>query len=574
MNLHKLQIASAVQKNGGHSNINLDSTTLTTAKMGQILPIFHRECVPGDKFRVHVGTFSRFLPMPVPSYVNLTYRTMSVFVPYHQVMDGAESFFANQSYFKGKLNHLPMVSVANICNAFINYPALTTGEDTANIPEDERWKYYRVSGGSGVGTSTIWLQTPMGNYIDKVLHLLGYRFPRRADVTWKFNALPLLAFAHAYNCYLSYSAHYNTSALSQVLETLKRNPADLSVAQLRTIFTSILLTYEESFFSSAWARAYSSSNNISTAAYGQTSIGNGDTVAGTSDKVVDWNPNDSSLVDTADDTLTSAQVRLLLRFDDYFRRCNFAGSKDIEQIYSRFGVKIDDYKTRYPYFLGESGQRVQIGDVTSTSDTELDGIKSPVGSYAGKAILSDDAQFTFDAKDYGMLFTFAWYAPKPIFASGIDKELLRVLPLDFYTPEFDEGFAAAVPMMQLNAGDKQNGLPSGTFGYVPVYSEYLYGQDYITGDFERFLGFDAWHFGRDVTGNPAAQSDSLIYIPSGGTEFERIFMVTDPSLVDADSIYMVSNIECSAIRPMKNYTGKSDLGAGSIDLPALGSQMN
>lgn len=557
-----MQIASAVQMNGGKSNLNLDRRFLGTAKIGQILPIFHQECVPGDKYRVHIGSFARFLPLSVPSYVNLTYRTLSVFVPYHQVMDGAESFFSNQSVFRRQNNNLPIFYLNALFAAFT-----VAGDMWATVSTSSDYDF--------VITNTYYKYNAKGWYVVKLLHSLGYRFNNTlaSSGNRSFNALPLLAFCHAYNCYMAYSPDVNTSELSSVLETLKRAPSSsITSAMLHTLLGSILLTYEESFFSLAWRSPYYSQTPVGSASP-DFKIMSKNTISGDSmtGGTVEYDSTRGGNVTTFDDSeVTASQIRLLLKFDDFFRRSNYAGSKDIEQIYSRFGVKIDDYKTRYPYFLNETGQNVQIGDVTSTADTSD---SSPVGAYAGKAISSDDAAFVFESHDYGMLFTFAWYAPKLEYYLGCDKEVLRLQPFDFYTPELDEGFPSAITRRQLDAA-ALGGASDTTFGYVPLYSEYLYANSVIVGEFERRTGFDAWHFGRNFQLQAAAQSDSFIYIPCTGTPLERIFNVADPTLVDVDSIYMDVHIDCSAVRPMKDFVGKTRLGDGSLDVPQLGYQAN
>lgn len=543
-----MQIASAVQMNGGKSNINLDREYLGTAKIGQILPIFHQECVPGDRFRVHIGSFSRFLPLAVPSYVNLTYRTLSVFVPYHQVMDGAESFFANQAMFNRTSNALPTFTLRNLLTAFVNYDDMKqTSVSKVQIALDN------------VTTNL----SAKGIFCLKFLNSIGLRFPLSlTNGNRTFNALPLLSVCHAYNRYLAYSSRVNSSELTYQLETLKRAPSTtISAAVLHTLLTSILLTYEESFFSLAWLNPFYSQgeqSSASTTGYRQTSVspfGYG----------ADYTYGDGVLDDSSGE-LNAAQIRLMLRFDDYFRRNNYAGSKDIEQIYSRFGVKIDDYKTRYPYFLNETGQNVRIGDVTSTSDTDA----APVGAYAGKAISNDDAAFDFESKDYGMIFTFAWFAPKLTYYKGLEKEWLRQTPFDFYTPELDEGFPSPVNRAQLDGAN----LTNTSFGHVPLFSEYLYANSQIVGDFDFLTGMDAWHFGRNFNLTAAAQSDAFIYLPSGGTPLERIFNAYDPNLVDVDSIYLDVKVNCTAVRPMKDFVGKSGLGDGSLDVPQLGWQAN
>ena len=81
MNTHKLHIQSAVSKNGLGCGANLSHRVLSTCKMGQILPILSEPLVPGDKIDVKINQFARFLPLAVPAYVRLTYRTFSCFVP-------------------------------------------------------------------------------------------------------------------------------------------------------------------------------------------------------------------------------------------------------------------------------------------------------------------------------------------------------------------------------------------------------------------------------------------------------------------------------------------------------------
>lgn len=546
----ELHIKSAVDLNGGKSRVNLTHKCLTTAKIGQIIPIYHQACVPGDSFDVSIDTFSRFEPLSVPSYVNLKYNTMSVFVPYHQVVDGIDSWLDNQKYFKGVDTTLPKLTSA-VLGQFFELPEIS---DVGSLA-DHNFSINRS------GTFSYRLLTPLGWYCKKIFDNLGYRFGMAVNVqeTEKYNALPLYAFAHAYNCYMSYSPNYNTSALSNLLEQNKRNPGDITASELKTIFTSILLCYENSFATNCWLRPYGSTTT-SDVPFNHTDVN----VLGSS-SAISYGRNQGVASTTANTSFTSSQIRMLMMFDDYFRRSNYSGSKDIEQIYSRFGVKIDDYKTRYPYFLNSSTTSVQIGDVTSTADTE----DAPIGGYAGKAIMSDKARFHFDCKDYGMIFTFAWYAPDVLYYEGCDKECLRLEPFDFYTPELDKGFADMV-----NIKEVQDGMTSNVFGYVPLYSQYLYGKDIISGNFTRFEGYDAWHFGRVNWDMAAAQSDSVVYLPNTGTVYERIFNISDTNLVDVDTCYMTITNNVSASRPMKDFSGKTELGEGGISQGVNGSQIS
>lgn len=567
-----MQIASAAQMNDARSHPNLSREFLGTFKIGQILPIFHDYLVPGDKFEVKSKMFSRFLPLAVPSYVKLNYRTLTVFVPYHQVVDGYESFMSNQKYFKGQNNSLPYFNIRSWWElmATDTYGVAELGEVESGVKYD--FVSYPVS-----GAATSYTLTAKGRYYYKILQSLGivmpYAFYYNYSIDVVLNITPLLAFAHAYNCYMSYSPNYNTSALSSLLESIKRSPNhQVSASELNTILSSILLTYEESFVSSCWASPYFSQNPTVSVVNTYSDLTE-QVLKNLNPKDVTYSSNSGAYVPaTSNFNINAAQVRLLLKFDDYFRRSNYAGSKDIEQIYSRLGVKIDDYKTRYPYFLNESFQEVAIGDVTSTADTE----GAVIGAYAGKAIGSDNASFVFECKDYGMLVTLAWFAPKPTYYLGIDKEYFRRQPFDFYTPELDQGFPSAVNLLQV--WSRGNDSIGSTYGYTELYSEYLYPRDQIVGDFSRFEDYYPWHFGRDldsISGTTlTAQSDNVIYIPQTGGYFERIFNIADPEGVDQDSIMTHIDFSVRTFRPMKDRVGKSGLGDGNLDIPALGSQIN
>lgn len=575
--MKRSNIASAVQQNGGRCNPNLSHKVLATTKIGQILPIFHQETIPGDTIKLHSSMFCRTLPLSVPSYVNLLYRTMSVFVPYHQVADGVESFMANENAYRGQGNRIPLLTEYYL-SLFLSSAAI--GSNTGTASNYDFW----LDGSTSAQDKRI-LLTPLGRYAMKVFHLLGYRFGKHLPYTTtsnqgaKYNALPLLAMAHAYNSFMSYSPLQNTSQLSSVLESGKRTPNwVLTNSVLLTIFQSLLVTYEDSFFSTCWKTPFSSTETTNGGLRQVSDLSKYAANSYSQETAMSFANNPGVYTGLAqqasDNVITSSQIRLLLKFDDYFRRSNYSGSKDIEKIYSQLGVKVDDYRTRYPYFLNESTKSVNIGDVTSTADSG----DAKVGSYAGKAIGDGDGGFEYHSTDYGMLFTFAWFAPKPIFYLGVDKENLRIDPFDFYTPQLDQNLAVPVQYRQFFAEGNNAVLPQ-VFGYSPLYLEYLYHNDYIVGDFENKVDFTPWHFGYrkqlENTGTAiTAQDDGLIYMPNTGTEFERIFMIDDTELLDVDTLYLTIDNDCRASRPMRDMTGKLGLGDGDVDVNINGSEVH
>lgn len=370
----------------------------------------------------------------------------------------------------------------------LTHSTAVTGSTTADL------KTLAISG-SGSSEQMVngyYNLSPFGKYALKVLRGLGYNIgqeiqgaPNSAPaLNFKMNALPLLAWCHGYNSYMSYSPTQNNSALSQTLEEIKRKSSaagyELTTTDLTRLMSDILLTYDDSMFTLAWANPYGNQGSVldqlNTVAL---------SVPGATDDV-ELNSTTGAFINRTGD-ITAPQMRLLMAFDDYFRRSNYGGSKDIEQIYSQFGVKIDDFRTRYPYFLRESTQPVSIGDVTSTSDTADGGDSGSVlGSYAGKAIGDGNTSFDFECHDYGMIITYAWFSPDVKYYQGFDKECLRTEPFDFYTPQLDKGFADVIKREEFRGTDayRRAAIPSSDHEYstdayassqgnVPLYCQYL-----------------------------------------------------------------------------------------------------
>ena len=70
-------------KNKAHFNtFNLDRRNLFTAKIGQLLPIFCEEVIPGDEIRINMQHFSRSMPVQTAAFTRLKENIQFFFVPY------------------------------------------------------------------------------------------------------------------------------------------------------------------------------------------------------------------------------------------------------------------------------------------------------------------------------------------------------------------------------------------------------------------------------------------------------------------------------------------------------------
>ena len=70
-------------KNKPHFNtFNLDRRNLFTAKIGQLLPIFCEEVMPGDELKINMQHFSRSMPVQTAAFTRLKENIQFFFVPY------------------------------------------------------------------------------------------------------------------------------------------------------------------------------------------------------------------------------------------------------------------------------------------------------------------------------------------------------------------------------------------------------------------------------------------------------------------------------------------------------------
>ena len=89
-----LHVKSAVKT---RNKLDLSRTHLTTMNFGEIVPLFVEETVPGDQISVSANYFSRMAPLVKPTYGKFQFKTVSGFVPYHQIADDADAWLAGKT---------------------------------------------------------------------------------------------------------------------------------------------------------------------------------------------------------------------------------------------------------------------------------------------------------------------------------------------------------------------------------------------------------------------------------------------------------------------------------------------
>lgn len=574
-----LKVKSAVKS---HNKFDLSRTHLTTMNFGEIVPLMAEETIPGDKFSVNADFFSRLAPLVKPTYGKFQFKTVAGYVPYHMIADDAEAWIQGKTAWEGNTPVQRYFTMESLANFVINFCV------TAGTSANTEFTYT-----SSAGNVLYRTFTKRGKYWVKVLNALGYALPSAVDLqtssSWmtdiaplKLSAYPLLAFFKLYNDYMSQSQRFNISPLTNLLNAIKHgriisgsytpSTGELTHVCLQTMFNNLLLNYENDYFTSAWQAANTPLGSSYDFITGSEVPGSSSSYA----RTLATTQYETTLgIGSGISKIGQRALDFLKSFDDWVRRNNYSGSRAVQEVYSRFGIKTSDYRSNYAQVLGTDTMPIQVGDVTATADAGI----TPLGDYAGKGIMNGSKSISIQCDDYGMLLILGYFTVTPMNPYGFDRKVLRVDPLDYYTPEFDGLGADAISVGEYFANptiSSSRVADNATFGFTERYNAYRYGRDQITGEFRNYkpdADMNCWHAGRNMNavregGYLVAQNSAVNTLPQIDSEYNRIFSVTSG---DVDHFYLTAHFNVDAVRPMLNLNQVPNLGEGDTAVPRNGN---
>lgn len=218
------------------------------------------------------------------------------------------------------------------------------------------------------------------------------------------------------------------------------------------------------------------------------------------------------------------------------------GKRYREFLLSHFGVHSSDARFQVPEFLGGSVQPLNIGEVLQTSETTT---SSPQGTPTGRAFsLSGASGFKRYFEEFGIVMGIMSVTPRTAYYQGIPKDWLKRDAVDFYFPEFAEIGEQEIQNQELYA---QSSDPTGTFGYAPRYSEYKYYPSEVHGDFRSSLEY--WHLARKFDNEPQLNG-TFVEVPANVAD--RAFPVS-AGATQSQRLYCEIYHDVKAVRPMPKY---------------------
>lgn len=591
--LDKVKVNTAVTK---FNKFDLSCDHITTTDWMHLAPIYNKEMVPKEKLSVNVEAMTRLAPMAVPTFGRGNINMRAFFVPYRTIFPGWNDFindvshmpFNQQSGVASLISSVPTVSNNALRNLFVTDSGAQyniTNLCTVSATEPNTYDFsYAVYDSQGVLQSTSYVTlTPKGRRVMKIIESLGYKIIWRSNTNPVWSALPILAYAKVYcDWYWPQMYPEATSGIENLFKQDSTTTLALSSTQLFAILSlADRVCYDSDYFTAAWDNPVAPNNgsfsNIEVVdVTNGASSSNSNSIDNTS-----WSNGTPAIYRTSNAVgpLTQYAIDALKSLTDYMKRHQIAGAKALDRFFARFGIVLSAEKLNRSVYIGSKLVPLQIGDVTSNTDTTgITNTNDPygydrLGSFAGRGVGYGQGNFDFDSDEYGMFLICSSVVPSVGYYQGIDRAIMHKNKLDFWTPEFDQLGTQAIATAELNVpkDGQYNGsidLSQRVFGFTPRYAEYKIAKDKVTGDYrydtmnQSLMTNNGWHFMREFPDKLSEQNNSTDFQigwlahssqfvqGTDSNQFNRIFQSYSINENEADHFSVIYHFDVGMTAPM------------------------
>lgn len=605
ISLNKLRTKVAAKSN---SAFEFNTQHLTTLDFGLNRIAFCQELVPKDKISLDVSAFSRLAPLALPTIGDANMEVRAFFVRNRLLFDSWKEFLTNKTPYvdsdgKSVIPAVPRCNLRSLMTAFValrDFSSETADcvlcEPVVDGEYDFDFHEYSFSDSFISNSPSLLLSssifryrfTPLGKSVYAILSQLGYRLDfglcyssvsdsdgASTDIALldeEVSLLPLYAYLKVYLDYY-YNTRYDTSTYDSLF---KGNGKSLSIpfkysggilfdmtandyysvnyvnnpfSLLYLLARSVYVLVSPDIYNSSWFEPFANNRNVANY-YDLTTPTNG---------VVERTDSDVN-----SNTLDNWALRAMRSLESFARRNNIIGSRYVDQLLARFGVRPSDAVSGRSEYLGSGVIPIEIGDVTATSNgTTADGVTSEVGDYNGKGVAyGSTPHFEYETDEHGFFFVFCTVRPRTQYCEGASPSVYRTEVLDFFTPEFDAMGMELIPKLSMLPNRLKNSttfyalqLGNQGFGYVPTYTDYKYKKDALSGDFvipSLATGIEGFHLMRqfDSTVFPNEVKNDFnfsVFGPELRQQYDRIFRDTS---IDVEHFFVSFVFKCKMYRPM------------------------
>lgn len=246
------------------------------------------------------------------------------------------------------------------------------------------------------------------------------------------------------------------------------------------------------------------------------------------------------------------ELRLAFAYQRYLESLARNGSRYTELLLGLFGVKSPDARLQRPEYLGGNRIPISIDEVTNSAQSENDFL-GDLGAKSNTSDINHDFVKSFTEHGYVIGVMVARYDHS--YSQGLEKFWSRKTFTDFYNPKF--AHLGEVPIYQCEIyTDGKNLNKKNVFGYQEIWADYRFKPNRISGEMrpgvENTLA--QWHLADNYAEVPTL-SDA--WIREDTANVDRVLAVTSAAANQFWADIYISN-KCTRCMPMYSVPGLID----------------
>ena len=272
---------------------------------------------------------------------------------------------------------------------------------------------------------------------------------------------------------------------------------------------------------------------------------------GSAEKII---PNNLWAIDSGEAAVaTINQLRLAFQIQKLYERDARGGTRYIEILKSHFGVTSPDARLQRPEYLGGNRIPININQVVQSSSTDASG--TPQGNTAAYSLTSDNhSDFTKSFVEHGFLIGVMVARYRHTYQQGLERFWSRKDRFDYYFPVFANIGEQAIKNKEIYAQGTVK--DDEVFGYQEAWADYRYRPNRVTGEMRSSApqSLDVWHLGDDYKSLPSL-SDS--WIREDSKTVNRVLAVSDNVSAQLFCDIYIRNL-CTRPMPLYSIPGLID----------------
>lgn len=525
------------------STFDRSASVKTSFNVGDIVPFFLEEVLPGDTFNVHSSKVVRMQTLLTPMMDNVYLDTYYFFVPNRLVWnhwkefngENTESAWLPQTEYS-----IPQITAPtggwNV-GTLADYFGLPTGIEGISVSALP-FRAYALIMNEWFRDQN--LQDPLVVPVDD------------ATVQGVNSGTFVSDVAKGGKPYIAAKYHdYFTSCLPSPQKGPDVTLSVVSQGNLPVVPGDDHLSNLSAGKSLKWANVQSSpvslSSNVSLGAnsYGTATVFGADA----SDLRDMYAPSNLWALNSGNAIVSTInQLRMAFQIQKLYERDARGGTRYIEILKSHFGVTSPDARLQRPEYLGGNRIPINVNQVIQQSGTGA-GADTPQGTVVGMSQTTDShADFIKSFTEHGYIVGVMVARYDHTYQQGIERHWSRKTRFDFYWPVFANIGEQAVKNKEIfaqgTAEDDQ------VFGYQEAWSDYRYKPNRVTGEMRSAYtqSLDVWHLADDYDRLPAL-SDS--WIREDKNTVDRVLAVKSTV---SNQLFADIYIKNRATRPMPMYS--------------------